>query len=200
VLIVKEKSQNVFEEVPTGSSFVGSDGALHGWQCAEMWTDADLAKIGVYRVQPAPPPTDADVKIAGYHFERSGTAVVQIIDIIQPPAPTKDQLTAYAAAKRYNKEIGGMLSSTFGFLYTDRDTRSLIGQTIQSIDLGIVQAPINWKTPSGFQPLDRASLMAISKEVVAFVQAAFDRESEVDAKIADGTITTKAEIDAAFAP
>lgn len=92
-----------------------------------------------------------------------------------------------------------MVSQTFGQLYTDRDTRALVAQSIQSIDLGIVLAPINWKAPSGFTQLDRAALIAISTEVAAFVQATFDKEAEVDSKIDDGTITTKAEIDAAFA-
>lgn len=200
MLIVKDNGQNQFEEILPGSSFVGSDEALHPWQCVELWSDAELNAVGVYKLQPAALPADPDVHILGYHFERDGEGnVVQVLDLQLPGPLTKEQLTAYAAAKRYDKEIGGMVSQTFGHLFTDRDTRALIAQTIQSIDLGIVQAPINWKTPGGFTSLDRAAFIAISTEVAAFVQATFDTEAEIDGQIADGTITTKSEIDAAFA-
>ena len=95
-------------------------------------------------------------------------------------------------------EVEGIVSKTYGPLLTDRDTRAIIGQTIQSIDLGIVQAPVNFKTGNGFVPLDRAAFVAIATEIAAHVQSTFDKEGQIDAKINDGTITTKAEIDAAF--
>jgi hypothetical protein len=199
VLIVKEKSPNNFEEVPIGASFVGSDGALHGWQCAELWSDTELAAVGVYRVQPAAPPTNPDVTVSGYHFERSGGVVAQILHFVLPPAPTKVQLKEYAAEKRYDREVAGMFSPTYGQLLTDRDTRAIIAQTIQSIDLGLVQSPINWKTPSGFVQLDRAALVGIAGEIAIFVQTTFDKESELDAKIESGEITDKVQIENAFA-
>lgn len=199
MLIVKDNGQSGFQEIFHGNSFIGSDDALHPFQCIELWSEADLNAVGVYKVQPAVPPTDPEVKISGYHFERVNGVISQVLDLIQPDPPTKLKLKDYAASKRYEKEVGGMVSQTFGPLYTDRDTRALVAQTIQSIDLGIIQGPINWKAPSGFTHLDRAALIAISTEVAAFVQATFDKEAEVDSKIDDGTFTTKAEIDAAFA-
>src|ERR1700676_4397103 len=138
LLIVKAAASGTFEEISFGSSFIGSDGALHGWQCAELWTDAELNAVGVYRVQPVPPPTDPDVTISGYHFERVGGNIVQVLDLVQPPPPTKEKLSEYAASKRYDLEVAGIVSKTYGPLLTDRDTRAIIGQTIQSIDLGIV--------------------------------------------------------------
>ncbi|OKO83375.1 hypothetical protein AC629_22810 [Bradyrhizobium sp. NAS80.1] len=120
-------------------------------------------------------------------------------DPVPMPVLTKSDLKAYAASVRYAKETGGMTSATYGDLFTDRDTRSLIAQTIQSIDLDIIAAPITWKTPTGFQPLDRARLVAISTEVAAFVQSQFDKEAQTDAEIDAGTITTTAHVDAVFA-
>lgn len=199
MLFVKDNGQSGFEEVLYGNSFFGSDEALHPYQCIELWSEQELNAVGVYKVQPAAPPIDPAVTITGYHFERVDGVITQVLDLIQPPAPTKFQLKDYAAAKRFDHEVGGMVSQTFGQLLTDRDTRALVAQSIQSIDLGIVLAPINWKAPSGFTQLDRAALIAISTELAAFVQATFDKEAEVDSKIDDGTITTKAEIDAAFA-
>jgi hypothetical protein len=197
MLVVQETSANVFTEVLPGNSIRASD-VLHPWQITELWTDAELAAVGVYRVQPVAPPTDPEIKITGYHFERKDGVVAQVLDLILPPPPTKQLLRDYAAAKRYDVEIGGIVSPTYGPLLTDRDTRAIVGQAIQSIDLGIVQAPVNFKTQQGFVSLDRAAFMAIASEVAAHVQSTFDKEDEVDAQIEAGTITTKAEIDAAF--
>lgn len=114
------------------------------------------------------------------------------------PLPSIGELKAYAAKRRYEIQSSGVVSQTYGPLLTDRDTTSIIAQAIQSIDLGITTDPINFKTPSGFFPLMRSDLVAISVEIVAHVQSCFDAEGEVAAAIDAMTITTIAEIDAAF--
>lgn len=116
-----------------------------------------------------------------------------------PPDPTSLELKAYASAKRFAIQTGGVTSQTYGPLLTDRDTTAIIGQAIQSIDLGIAPEPTNFKTPSGFFPLMRSDLIAISTAIVAHVQACFDKEGEVAAAIDANAITTIAEIDAEFA-
>ncbi|MDB5610662.1 MAG: hypothetical protein JWP25_7562 [Bradyrhizobium sp.] len=115
-----------------------------------------------------------------------------------PPPPTKEQLTKYAAVRRLAKEVGGFVDPAFGSLSTDRDTRAIVGQSIQSIDLGIVAEPVNFKIPSGFASLTRADFIAIAKVTAAFVQSTFDLEATVTRDINSGTITTNAQIDAAF--
>ena len=119
-----------------------------------------------------------------------------------PPvvAPTKQELKDYAAAKRYVIETGGLISQTFGPLLTDRATQNMLASTIQSIDLGIVTPPINFKAPAGFASLDRSTLVAIATVVGAHVQAAFNTEMTVVAEIEAETIATFAEIDAADWP
>jgi hypothetical protein len=199
MLVVREMAPGEFDEVMPGSSFIGSDGALHGWQCIELWTEQDLNAVGVYRVEPAPVPTDPKDVINGYHFEKRDGVFIQVLDVTVAPPPTNQELLAYASNRRWQKEIGGITSQAFGQLFTDRETRGIIGQTIQSIDLGIVQAPINFKTPSGFHSLDRASFVAISREIAGHVQASFDLEETVLSQIDAGTITTTAQIDATFA-
>src|SRR6266436_3915876 len=136
MLIAKEMAPGVFQEIPFGSSFSGTGGTLHGWQCAQLWTDAQLAQVGVYRVNPVAQPTDPDVVVNGYHFERVAGKVTQVFNLIKLPPKTKQQLKEYCAAKRYQVEVGGIASSTYGPILTDRDTRSIVGQTIQSLDLG----------------------------------------------------------------
>lgn len=107
-------------------------------------------------------------------------------------------LAAYAADKRWQRETGGIVSPIYGALYTDRETRAIIGQMILSFDLGLITGPINFKTAAGFSAIDRTTLAAIATEIAAHVQAAFDTEAFVLGGIADSNITTPAEIDAAF--
>lgn len=108
----------------------------------------------------------------------------------------KAALRAHAAAKRWQVEVGGMVSNTFGAMPTDRETRGLLGDIIQSIDLGITTAPIRFKSAAGFVSLDRAALVAMAAEIAEHVQDAFDAEDAIVADIESETITTTAEIDA----
>lgn len=117
--------------------------------------------------------------------------------VLKAPVPGVD-LKAYIADARYNFEVGGIVSQSFGPLLTDRATQSMLARTIQSIDLGIIAAPINFKAPSGFVQLDRAALVAISTEVAAHVQTAFGKEAQLLAGVDSGSITTTTQIDAAF--
>ncbi|ARQ95332.1 hypothetical protein [Bradyrhizobium phage BDU-MI-1] len=144
-------------------------------------------------------PSDPETVVTGYHFERNGELISQVLDKLPPRAPTKDELKAYLAELRFNKEVGGMMSATFGYLLTDRDTRAIIAQTIQSIDLGVVQEPIVWKATGGFVELNRAALVGIATETVAFVQMTFDKEAEVSARIDSGELVKKVDVATAFA-
>ena len=108
----------------------------------------------------------------------------------------KNALKGFAANKRWQIEMGGMTSQTFGPLLTDRETRGLLGDIIQSIDLGITAQPVRFKAPSGFVSLDRAALIAIAAEVAEHVKKAFDTEDTIIAAIDAGTISTTVAIDA----
>jgi hypothetical protein len=111
-----------------------------------------------------------------------------------PPPPTKEQLKDYAAACRYKLETKGFVSNTFGPLYSDRETTSILGNLVQSIDKGMVVPPVNFKGPSGWTALDGATITAIAQEVAQYVQTCFNLEMQVDAEIDAGTLTTFAEV------
>lgn len=194
-IIVRENAPGQFEELPFGQSIVNGD-VMHPWQVVDLWTDAELAAEKVYRATRAFVPAD---KIAtGYHFERNGSQVVQVYELVDAPASTVDELKDYLAQVRFEKEVAGMVSQTYGPLLTDRDTRAIVAQSIQSIDLGIVQAPIMWKAPGGFVSLSRADFVGIATEMAAHVQGTFDKEAAVSAQIDAGEISTKAGVLAAF--
>jgi hypothetical protein len=56
-----------------------------------------------------------------------------------------------------------------------------------------------WKTDSGFVLIDAATIIAISDAVLAHVDSCFEAEDEVLSAIDAGTITTRGQIDDAFA-
>lgn len=82
-IVVRETATNIFEEVPFGTSFVGNDGALHSWQVAELWTEDDLAQIGVYRVERVHPP--AGYELVSQEYAREGNAVIAVGTFVELP-------------------------------------------------------------------------------------------------------------------
>lgn len=110
--------------------------------------------------------------------------------------PSKKELFAHLAARRYEMEVGGYVSQTFGPMDTSRANQSMIARTIQSIDLGLVQEPITYKSPAGFVQLDRAALIAVGTEIAAHVQNVFNAENEIAGQIASGAVKTTEQIDA----
>jgi hypothetical protein len=197
MLIAQELEDGTFIDVPYGSSIRTQD-VTHAWQITELWSDQELAGVGVYRVEPAQRPLNPEMVVTGSRYERVEGAVIQILEVASPEPPTKEQLMAHLASVRYDREVGGMVSPNFGALDTDRDTRAIIAQAIQSIDLGIAQEPIRFKANGGWLSLTRPLFVAISQEIVAYVQNLFDLEEEVQGKINSGEITTKGQIEEAL--
>lgn len=113
------------------------------------------------------------------------------------PEPPAIDLVAYAAQKRWEKEVGG--TEVGGMpVFTDDRSKTLIMGARQAADAD-PDFTTQWKTAAGaFITLDAAMIMAISNAVLAHVAACFAREAAVIAAIEDETITSAAEIDDAF--
>jgi len=152
-------------------------------------------------------PDDAEIADhfpASLGFRACGEAVVPgwIDDgaTFSPPPPVVIEpaaLKAHAAARRWLAQIAGTASG----IPTDDGSRAAVAQAIQSIDLGIIVAPVAWKGQAGFVDLTRADLVAMAQAMASHVQACFDFErADVLVQIANGTITTTAQIDAAAWP
>lgn len=83
--VVKETSLNTFEELVNNQTIISPDGAQHSWQITELWNDAQLEFINVYRVEPTPIPDGK--MVVGYDFERDAQGVVrQVLTLAQAPA------------------------------------------------------------------------------------------------------------------
>jgi len=110
-------------------------------------------------------------------------------------APAVD-LTAYAAAKRFEVETGGVTVNG-ATVDTSRESQAMITGAY-TYSQAHPDETINFKAASGWVTLDAATLAAIATAVGSHVQSCFAAEASVAAEIAAGTITTTAEIDAFF--
>jgi len=108
-------------------------------------------------------------------------------------------LSAYAAAKRYAVETGGILVNGAP-IATDRESQAMIGNAFAYVQAASA-ASVSYKTAAGFVSLTADQIKAVALAVGAHVQACFKAEDDADAGInaSPPTITTFAQVDAAFA-
>lgn len=118
------------------------------------------------------------------------------LDRATPKAPTKAELTAYAAEARWAKEIGGITIQGLP-VDTTRDSQAMINGAFNLVTAE-PSTVIKFKTPAGFVELDAAAMTAIAVAVGQHVQSVFATEAQVNADIEAGTITTKTAIATAF--
>jgi len=124
--------------------------------------------------------------------------------IAAPPAPvvappSVSDLVAYAAARRYTVETGGV-SLNGVTIATDRDSQSMVANAYAGMQASGA-ASVKFKAASGWIELSADQLKALALAVFAHVQACFAAEDAADAGInaVPPTIATFAQVDAAFA-
>jgi len=67
-----------------------------------------------------------------------------------------------------------------------------------SLELGLLNPPINYKSTTGWVSLNLEALHGIARETAEFVQTCFNREKAVGVLIDNGTMTNQDQIDGAF--
>ncbi len=124
---------------------------------------------------------------------------------IEPPAPptpppTAVELAAYNAAARWRKEIAGVAWGEH-VVDTDRESgQSKLLAEFVAIAGGMRADPSPWKfLGDDWVDLSNAAMGAVCMAARDYVAAQFAIERSVKAAIDAGTVTTFAEIDAAFA-
>lgn len=91
------------------------------------------------------------------------------------------------AARRYQAETSGTTIEGMP-IDTGRDSQGLItGAAVQAII--DPSYSLHWKTSAGFVDLTAQQVLGVASAVRAFVQACFNRESDLLDAVADGTIT-----------
>lgn len=100
-IVVKEVADG-FEEIHPGSSMLLGD-ALHSWQITELWSDAELALIGLYRVPLADIPAGNTMR--GYSFARNAEGVIEMVPQLTPIPVTPRQIRLALSQIGLRKEI-----------------------------------------------------------------------------------------------
>ncbi|SEL39324.1 protein of unknown function [Bosea lupini] len=114
-----------------------------------------------------------------------------------PTARAKDELLAYAASTRWQKEVGGVVVAGVPVATDDRSKLMITGARIAAM-LDPEWSTIWHGSDQNTYPIDATAMIAISDDVQAHVNATFATFAAVKAAIDAGTITTTAEVDAAF--
>jgi len=199
MIIVREIAPDEFVEMAAGPSIIGPDGTQYPWQVVELWSDAELAQINIYRVAPLEVPDGKRLVAQGF-ARQAGTVVhAPVLEDIPPlPAPTKSELGEYAANLRYEREIGGVAWGDY-VIQSDRESQSKLLAEFVAIGAGLRADPSPWKfADNRFATVSNADMATICLAARAHVAAMFALEETVQTQITAGTITTFAEIDAAF--
>ena len=111
--------------------------------------------------------------------------------------PTIEDLLALAAELRWRKKTGGITVAGM-FVATDDRSRLLLQGARTAADANQDHVE-GWKAASGWIDLDAATIIALSNAVRAHVSASFALERSVSTQIEDGTLTTREQVEAAFA-
>ncbi|MGU3417636.1 DUF4376 domain-containing protein [Methylobacterium sp. D54C] len=115
------------------------------------------------------------------------------IVVAAPPVDLAAYTTAaHAALRDGGVDIGGMR------IKTDGESRGLIDGAY-ALSQTRPDTAIDFKAASGWVTIDPATMQTVAVAVGLWVQACYSAYRQVDARVADGTYTTTAQIDAAFA-
>jgi len=114
------------------------------------------------------------------------------------PAPTFAELVAYAADRRWQSEVAGIIVAGIPVATDDRSKLMITGARVAAM------ADPGWSTvwhgaDGQTYPVNAAAMVVISGAVQSHVNSSFATFAAVKAEIEANAITTFAEIDAAFA-
>ena len=112
-------------------------------------------------------------------------------------------LTMYANAVQWTKAIGGY-QTTVGeqsiTFPTSTESMGLISGKVQRLQQPDPPTSISWQIgPTSFIDIPAADFTALATQIADFVQETFDMLKTVFSQIETGTITTREQVDVAFA-
>lgn len=139
--------------------------------------------------------TDADIVYAPGISAQDRSAVDAVIAAHDPVKPA---LIAYAAAKRWAKETGGITLPNEVEVATDTVAQTKIAAAKTAFDNGTITGSIEFKAVNGWFTVDAATMTQVYAAVVAHVQGCYVQEKAAVDGINAGTITTTAQVDAEF--
>lgn len=128
------------------------------------------------------------MKLTGTQVARwTGSGWEKLAAAPEPEPPPAPDWPALIAARRYTAETAGTTVEGMP-IDTGRDSQGLITGAALAAMLDPAYS-VRWKTVAGFIDLTSQQIIGVASAVRAFVQASFDREAELLAAVADGSIT-----------
>lgn len=106
-------------------------------------------------------------------------------------------LDTYTAAKRYERETGGITIAGATIATDDRSKLMITGARIKAESDSSFTT--TWKTRDGRISLDAPTIINISNAVLSHVNECFELEDRILTAIEDGGITSRDQIDTLFA-
>jgi hypothetical protein len=161
---------------------------LYQWDASGLFVgqqDVDEEGALPQRCTPTKPPKLTGTQVARWTGE-GWEKLAKAPDPDPEPAPDWPSLIA---ARRYIAETSGTTINEMP-IDTGRDSQGLItGAALQAlIDPNY---SLHWKTSAGFVDLTGQQVIGVASAVRAFVQACFNRESDLLDAVAAGTITAE---------
>jgi hypothetical protein len=92
-------------------------------------------------------------------------------------------------ARRYQAEIGGIELQGLPIATDDRSKTLINGSALKALRNSAYT--LRWKTEEGFIDLPADQVLVMADAVADHVQACFDREAELQAAVAEGSITAE---------
>jgi hypothetical protein len=137
------------------------------------------------------------------HWPRdtSDMQTVATLQAVLTPFNLFIDLAAYAAYARSNHASGGFTITTISTVpfLTDPTSRNTINSAFQYAQANPAHIT-NWKMSNGsFIALSNTQMATVNNDITTFVQSCFTCEGTTVSGIIGGTITTHAQVDAAFA-
>jgi hypothetical protein len=113
--------------------------------------------------------------------------------------PTKAQLKAYAADRRWRKETGGVTLPSGVIVRTDDAAQRKVAELRRRAEAGEIMLPFGFKAAAGWIDVGLPAIAAIDQAIAAHVAGCYALERQIAGGIDAGTIATTMQIDAAFA-
>lgn len=135
-------------------------------------------------------PRDADE-------QQTNAALKEVLDGLGFYLSAKDALKGYASQLRFAREIGGV-DVAGNAVKTDRESQSLIMGAMLLVQRH-PQSTVRFKTAGGFVEMDADAVNSVADAVAQHVQTCFAKEADVAADIDNGNITTREQVNTAFA-
>jgi hypothetical protein len=98
---------------------------------------------------------------------------------------------------RWRRETGGVTLPNGAAISTTREAQSQITAAVTSLQTGMIDAPVDWKTESGWASLDSDTVMMVGAAVGRHVQRCFRAERIVCEALTEG-MDLEAAFDAAY--